>query len=153
MEDAGGRPALRAGPAGVPGVIGFLLRLLPWWVWALILSGLAACAGIAVWRTATAVADARWLAGQAAAHEQRRNQERIDAERARAASLDFERWRRDQSRRHTEVANALSIALRTPISCPSELAAVVVPAAAVEQLRRAGDDRPGPDAHPGELVR
>lgn len=134
-------------------MIGFVLRLLPWWVWALILSGLAACAGIAVWRTATAVADARWQAREAAAERQADEDEKARAERARAASLEFERWRRDQARRHTEVANALSIALRTPISCPSELAAVVVPAAAVEQLRRAGDDRPGPDAHPGELVR
>lgn len=125
-------------------MIGFLLRLLPWWVWALIASALAAWAGIAVWRTATAVADARWLAGQAAAHEQRRNQERIDAERARSASLDFERWRRDQARRQAEVASALKYALRAPISCPVDVGDVLVPAAAVGLLRDAGrDDQPG----------
>lgn len=145
--------AWRKVPAGVPGVITFLLRLLPWWVWALILSGLAAWGGITIWTTATKVERQRWLAGQAEAHEQRRNQERLDATRARDAGLEFERWRRDQARRHTEVANALSIALRTPISCPTELAAVVVPAAAVRELRRAGDDQPSSDSPPAELVR
>lgn len=94
-----------------------------------------------------------WQAKELDRRDQARDDEKVRAQRAAAASRDFERWRRDQTRRHTEVANALSIALRTPISCPSELAAVVVPAAAVEQLRRAGDDRPGPDAHPSELVR
>lgn len=94
-----------------------------------------------------------WQAKELDRRDQARDDEKVRAQRAATASAEFERWRGDQARRHTEVANALSIALRTPISCPSELAAVVVPAAAVEQLRRAGDDRPGPDTHPGELVR
>lgn len=94
-----------------------------------------------------------WQARELDRRDQARDDEKVRAQRAAAASLDFERWRRDQARRHTEVANALSIALRTPISCPATLAEVVLPAAAVDELRRAGDDDPGPDAAPAELVR
>ncbi len=121
-------------------MIRFLLSLLPWWVWALILSGLAACAGIAVWRTATAVADARWLAGQAAAQEQARNDELVRSRKARDASTSFEAWRAAAARREQENRDALSYALRTPISCPAsgDLADVLVPAAAVGELRAAG---------------
>ncbi|QAZ38419.1 hypothetical protein C1M51_02725 [Methylibium sp. Pch-M] len=134
-------------------MIRFILSLMPWWVWALILAGLGACAGIAVWRTATTVERAKWQAATLDAREQARLEEKARSQRAASAAAEFERWRRQQDRRLTEASNALSIALRTPISCPATLAEVVVPAAAVDELRRAGDDAPGHDAPPAELVR
>lgn len=121
-------------------MIGFVLRLLPWWVWALILSGLAAWGGITIWTTATKVERQRWLAGQAEAREQARNDELVRSRKAREASASFEAWRAAAARREQENRDALSYALRTPISCPAsgDLADVLVPAAAVDELRAAG---------------
>lgn len=57
-------------------MIGFVLRLLPWWVWALILSGLAAWAGITIWTTATKVERQRWESATLDRERQTRETER-----------------------------------------------------------------------------
>lgn len=57
-------------------MIGFLLRLLPWWVWALILSGLAAWGGITIWTTATKVERQRWESATLDRERQTRETER-----------------------------------------------------------------------------
>lgn len=133
-------------------MIGFALRLLPWWVWALILSGLAAWGGITIWTTATNVERQRWLAGQAEAREQARNDELVRSRKAREASASFEAWRAAAARREQENRDALSYALRTPISCPTSghLADVLVPAAAVDELRAAGRSGAAPGAAASE---
>lgn len=57
-------------------MIGFVLRLLPWGVWALILSGLAAWAGITIWTTATKVERQRWESATLDRERQSRETER-----------------------------------------------------------------------------
>lgn len=121
-------------------VIGFVLRLLPWWVWALILSGLAAWAGIAAWRAGADSVRTDWQAADLARQRAEADQRREDARIARAAGREFEAWRRDQARRQAEVADALKYALRTPLACPVDVGDVLVPAAAVGLLRDAGRD-------------
>lgn len=102
---------------------------------------------------ATHLERSTWQAIELDRRDQTRDDEKVRTRRATAAAAEFERWRRDQDRRFTEAADALSYALRTPLSCPATVGAVAVPAAAVDQLRRAGDDASGPDAAPAELVR
>ncbi len=57
-------------------MIGFALRLLPWWVWALILSGLATWGGITIWTTATNVERQRWQSATIDRERQTRETER-----------------------------------------------------------------------------
>jgi hypothetical protein len=64
-------------------VIRFVLSLLPWWVWALLLTGLATWAGSSIYLAGANGVRAKWNAEKLAQHEQRRNQERRDAETQR----------------------------------------------------------------------
>ena len=57
-------------------MIGFVLRILPWWTWALILSGLAAWGGITIWTTATKVERQRWESATLDRERQTRETER-----------------------------------------------------------------------------
>ncbi|WP_428418236.1 hypothetical protein [Methylibium sp.] len=57
-------------------MIGFVLRLIPWWAWALILSGLAAWGGVTIWTTATKVERQRWQSATLDRERQTRDTER-----------------------------------------------------------------------------
>lgn len=123
-------------------MIGFLLRLLPWWVWAMILSGLAAWGGIGLWRAGADSVRTDWQAADLARDRAEADRRREDARITRAAGREFEAWRADQVRRQAEVAAALSYALRTPASCPpsGELGDIKIPQSVVDLLRRAGEN-------------
>lgn len=73
---------------------------------------------------------------------------REDVRAAGEAAAAFEAWRADSQRRQAEDARALRDALQRPVSCPpgAVVGDVLVPAAALDRLRAAGD--PGRAAGP-----
>jgi hypothetical protein len=119
-------------------VIRALLSLVPGWLWAgLLLLALVVSYGVGHKHGAERM-HARWASAELKRQQAEADQRREDARIARAAEREFEAWRADQARRRVEVARAIKQSL------PGPLAAVVVPAAAVDQLRRAGADSDTP---------
>lgn len=130
-------------------ILRLLLGLLPAWLWAAILAGALACGGIVTWRTATGVERAKWQAIELRRQQADADTRREDARMSWAASAEFEALRAQQARRAPQIAKEVRDALQAPIACPAgTLADVLVPAAAVDGLRRAGADAaaPGPAA-------
>lgn len=129
-------------------MIGFIFRLMPWWVWAALAAGAFACAGIVTWRTATSVERAKWQAAELKRQQVENDTRREDGRIARAADDAFQAWLADQPARQAEVTRGLRQALSGPSRPAATVAAVVVPRAAVDRLRDAGADGgpPGPAA-------
>lgn len=125
----------------------FAAGLVPPWGWATLLAVALAAGGAWCHRAGARSVQARWDAAEV----QRERQANADALRradlALAASASHEADRAALARNLREARNAVSIALRTPISCPaSGLAAdVVLPAAALAGVRdAAGTDGRAP---------
>lgn len=92
---------------------------------------------------------AEWDAANVAAERQAQQQAEQNRKTALDAAARFESTRQRLSAENRRARDALSVALRAPISCddkgaPYALADLPVPAAVVDRLRQSANDR-GPD--------
>lgn len=116
-----------------------LVGLVPAWGWGLLAALVLASAAGAGHRAGAAGVQARWDAAELERTQQQLSDARRNAERSITASAAHERDRAALARSLREARNAVSIAMRTPISCPNsgELGDLVLPADALRGVRDA----------------
>lgn len=115
------------------------IGLVPAWGWCLLAALVLASAAAAGHRTGAAGVQARWDAAELERTRQQLTDVRRNADRAIAASDAYQRDRTAVARSLRESRDALSIALRTPISCPpsGQLGDLVLPGGLLDGVRRA----------------
>lgn len=134
----------------------FLLGLIPPWGW-LVLAAISAAALFAAGdRFGADRVQGRWDAAELE-RERLANADRMRrADAAMGASARHEATRARLARDLTETRHALMDALRRPLECPAEVGDVVVPADALERVRRAAGGGAAPDrtsaSEPGAAV-
>lgn len=116
-----------------------LLGMVPPLGWALLLAIAAAAGGAWCHRAGAASVQARWDRVELERERQANADALRNANRMLAASTRFEATRADLARNLTQARHALSIAMRTPISCPAsgQLGDLVLPPGALAGVRDA----------------